>query len=142
VCCENLEINFFRQLGTIIHFVICAKILSHTKSTGRRERPPNLLLRSTPVQLFHPDFLTYFLRQRFQHFFIRWTTQMFSNSITDPSEEKTAGFVSISCRTRKDVGVECRHDMRSSIQLPIVSGVQFDSKRLIMVRPSLVAVGV
>jgi len=38
--------------------------------------------------------------------------------------------------TRKDVGAECRHDMRSSVQLPSVSGV--DSKfGLTVVTPSL-----
>jgi len=38
--------------------------------------------------------------------------------------------------TRKDVGEECRHDMRPSVQLPSVSGV--DSKLcLTIVRPSL-----
>ena len=39
-------------------------------------------------------------------------------------------------QTRKDVGAECRHDTRPSVQLPSVSGV--DSKLgLTMVRPSL-----
>ena len=39
-------------------------------------------------------------------------------------------------KTRKDVGAECRHDMRPSVQLPSISGV--DSKLgLTMVRPSL-----
>jgi len=40
---------------------------------------------------------------------------------------------------KKDVGAECRHDMRPFVQLPSVSGV--DSKLgLAMVRPSLQSV--
>jgi len=39
-------------------------------------------------------------------------------------------------KTRKDAGAQCRHDMRPTVQLPTVVGV--DSKLgLTMVRPSL-----
>jgi len=61
-----------------------------------------------------------------------------NNSYIDTlSEEALTGYI----ETRKDVGAECRHDMRPSAQLPSVPRSGANSKAdLTMVRPKF-AVG-
>ena len=44
-------------------------------------------------------------------------------------------------QTRKDVGAECRHDMRPSVQLPTVTGIDSKMGHHTMVRPREFAVG-